>query len=101
MDDELLADGKKAMLEIVKGKLLSRFKMPAVGDVSRVLGMQVTCDIQAGSLIITQEDYSRRLLLAKCGMQDCRPLGTPGFGRELALMQPEKRLLDEEENRGF
>lgn len=100
VDDVLLAGGNKATLEMLKGKLMSRFKMSDMGDVSRVLGMQVTRDIQAGSLVITQEDYTRGLLV-KYGMQDCRPLGTPGYGKELSLMQPEKSLLDEEAKRRF
>ena len=99
-DDVLLAGGNKATLEMIKGKLMSRFKMSGMGDVSRVLGMQVTRDNQAGSLTITQEDYTRGLLV-KHGMQDCRPLGTPGYGKELSLVQPEESLLDDEAKRRF
>lgn len=46
-------------------------------DVSRVLGMQATRDIQAGSLIITQENFTRGLLVIK-SMQDWRSVATPG-----------------------
>ena len=100
VDDVLLAGGNKVTLEMIKGKLMSRFKMPDTGDVSRVLGMQVTRDSQAGSLTITQEDCSRGLLV-KYGMQDCRTLGTPGYGKELSLVQPEESLLDDEAKRRF
>ena len=52
VDDVLLEGGSKATLEMIKGKLMSRFEMSDMGDVSRVLGMQVTRDNQAGSLTI-------------------------------------------------
>lgn len=32
-------------------------------------------------------------------MQGCRLLGTPGYGKELSLVQPEESLLDEEAKR--
>ena len=61
VDDVLLAAGKKTTLGMLKGKLMSRFKISIMGDGSRVLRMHVTHDIQAGSLVITQEDYSGAL----------------------------------------
>ena len=100
MNDVLLTGGNKATPEMIKGKLMSWFKVSDIGDVSRVLGMQVTRESQAGSLTITQEDYTRGLLV-KYGMQDCRPLGTPGYGKELSLMQPEESLLGDEAKQRF
>lgn len=38
--------------------------------------------------VTTQGDYIARGLLVKNGIHDCRPLTTPGYGQELALMQP-------------
>ena len=40
-------------------------------------------------------------MLVKYGMQDCRPLGTPGYGKELSLMQPEESLLGDEAKQRF
>ena len=34
-------------------------------------------------------------------MQDYRPLGTPGYSKELFLVQPEGSLLDDEAKRRF
>ena len=99
VDDVRLAGGNNATLEMIKGKLMSRFEMSDMGDVSRVLGMQVTRDSQAGSLTIIQENYTRGLLV-KYGMQDCRPLGTPGNGKELSLVQSKESLLDNEPRSG-
>lgn len=59
MDDVLLAGGSKAALKLLKGEIVSGFKMTYTDGVSRVVGMQVARDIQAGSLVITQEDYTR------------------------------------------
>lgn len=50
MDDVLLAGGNKATLEMLKEKLMSRFKMSDMGDVSPLVGVQVTRDLQARSL---------------------------------------------------
>ncbi|CAM9555992.1 unnamed protein product, partial [Laminaria digitata] len=86
IDDVLLAGGNKATLEMLKGKLMSLFKISDMGDVSRVLGTQATRDIKAGPFVITQEDYPRGLLV-KYPNQDCRPFGTPGYGKEMPLMQ--------------
>lgn len=74
--------------------------MPDMGGATRVLGMYVTRDIQAGSLAISKEDCTRRLLV-KYGMQDCRPLGTLGYSEELSLIQPEESPLEEESKRQF
>ena len=46
VDDVLLAGGNTTTLEMIKGKLISRVNMSAMGDVSRVLAMQVTRDSQ-------------------------------------------------------
>lgn len=37
---------------------------------------------------INQKDYTRGFL-AKYSMHGCRPSGTPGYGKELSVMQPE------------
>lgn len=34
-------------------------------------------------------------------MQDRKSLGTPGYGNELSLMQPEESLLNDEEKHRF
>lgn len=77
---------------------MSRFKMSGMGDVSRVLGMQVARDIQARSFVTIPEDYTRGLPV-NCVMQGCRPLKTPEYGNDLSLMQPEESLLGEEAKR--
>ena len=46
------------MIESIKRKLMERFKMTDMGDVSLVLGMQVTGNRQNKSLTISQENYA-------------------------------------------
>ena len=93
MDDVLLVGRDKAVLEALKGKLMARFKMTDMGDVSLVLGMRVTRDRKNGTLTINQDNYTKSIL-EKYGMGDCNPLSTPGAGAELSLNQPEEQLLD-------
>lgn len=75
-------------------------KMTEMGDVLHVIRMEVTRDIEACWLIVTQKDYTMRRLV-KYGMHDCRPLGTPGCNKERFLMKPEECFLDEEAKRRF
>lgn len=42
VDDALLTGRNDGNLEMLKGKQMTRFKMPNIGEVSQVLGMQVT-----------------------------------------------------------
>ena len=63
VNDLLMAGGNKATLEILQGKLMSHFKMSDMDDVSRVLGMRVISDIPTGFLVITQDNYTTRLLV--------------------------------------
>ena len=60
--------------------------------------MHVTRDRQAGLITIIQQDYTRGLIV-KYSMQDFRPLGTPGYGKELSVLKPEEGLLEDEAKR--
>ena len=75
---------------------MDQFKMTDMGDVSLVLGMQVTRDRQGKTLTISQENYTKSIL-ERFGMADCKPSTTPGFGSELSMKQLEGTLLNKEE----
>ena len=62
---------------------MDQFKMTDMGDVSLVLGMQVTRDRKYKTLTISQENYTKSIL-ERFGMTDCKPSSTPGFGSELS-----------------
>lgn len=96
--DVLLAGSSKATLDMLNGKLVSRLKMSDMENVSRVLSMVVTVDIQAGSLVFTEKNCTMKLLV-KYGMPDWRPLETPGCGKDLHLRQLKEKRLDGEVKR--
>ena len=91
VDDLLLLGGNALLLDMLK-KLMRRFRMTDMGNVSLVLGMQVTRDRKKGILTISQEDYTDSML-ERFRMSECKPQSTPGLGPELSLEQPERKLL--------
>ena len=74
---------------------MDQFKTTDMGDVSLVLGMQVTRDRQRKTLTISQENYTKSIL-ERFGMADCKLSSTPGFGPELSTKQPEGTLLNKQ-----
>ena len=69
----------------IKEKLMEKFKMSDLGNVSLVLGMQVTRDRAKGSLTISQESYTESIL-ERFGMGNCKLMSTPGYGSELSTV---------------
>ena len=62
VDDVLLLEKYILVLTRIKQKLVSRFSMTDMGDVSLVLGMDVTRDREKGTVTINQEKYTKSLL---------------------------------------
>ena len=60
--DDLLVGAGIQVIESIKRKLIARFKMTDMGDVSLVLGMHVTRDRQNKTLTISQESYTKSIL---------------------------------------
>ena len=58
VDDLLIAGKDKKILDMLKQKVMTKFKMTDLGDVSLVLGMQVTRDRDRGHLTINQSAYA-------------------------------------------
>ena len=56
--------------------------MTDMGDLSLVLGMQITRDRETKTLTISQEEYTKSIL-ERLGMANCKPVVTSGFGSEL------------------
>ena len=69
-----------------------RFEMTDMGEVTRILGMEVKRDYDQGTLAITQTDYVENLL-ERFEMQNANVAHTPGYGQELSSEQPEDKLL--------
>ena len=83
VDDLLVIGGNIGVIEKVKAQLMDRFKMTDMGDVSRVLGLQVTRNREEKTLKIYQEDYTKSAL-ERFGFVNCKPTLTPGYGPELS-----------------
>ena len=89
----MLTGGDKAVLKMLKEKLMSRFDTWDMGDISLILGMQVTRNRENGTVTIFQANYTRSVL-EKYGMGECKPVNKPGAGKDLSLDQTEGNLLN-------
>ena len=98
--DDLLVIGSNArVIETIK-KLKDKFQMSDLGDVTLVLGMQVTRDRKKGTLTISQEDYTKSIL-ARFGMENSKPSSIPGTGSELSTEKPAETLLNAEQTQRY
>ena len=53
VDDLLIIGANIQVIETIKGKLMGKFRMTDMGDLSLVRGMHVTSDRERGTLTIT------------------------------------------------
>ena len=97
--DDLLVIGGDILLTRENQEQLMKFKMTDMGDVSLMLGMQITRDWEKKTLTISQE-YTKSIL-ERFGMANCKPVGTPGFGSEVSTKKLEKTLLSKEETQRY
>ena len=95
VDDILITGPDKILLGHLKEKLMARFSMTDLGEVSLVLGRKITRDRSKRTLRISQTNYTRSIL-DRFNMKDCNPVSTPSTGAELSLDQPIDTLLDED-----
>ena len=95
VDDILLLGNNKQRLGKLKKQVMDPFEMTDAGDVSKVLGMNVTRDRENGTFTIDQKDYKVDIL-ERYGLTNCNVTFTAGVGREIFLYQPADRLLDEQ-----
>ena len=88
MDDFLLLGQECKVLKRMKLKIMGRFSMTDMGDVSLVLGMEVVHDRTKGTVTTFQKIKSFAMsLLVRYGMANCNPTYTPGARKQLALDQ--------------
>ena len=62
VDDIFLLGNNKQLLGKLKKQLMGRCEMMDFGDVSKVLGMNVTRDQENGTIIIDQKSYTEDIL---------------------------------------
>ena len=100
MDEVLPLGAIKQLLDKLNKQLMDRSEMTGMGDVSRVLGMNVTRDREKETITINQKDYTEDIV-QRYGMRDCNPAYSPGVEPTLFLDQPEENLLNEEGKRRY
>ena len=76
VDDQLMAATNRQELDDVKQALSARFKMKDLGPARYCLGLQIDRNRARRTLRISQSQYLRDVL-ARFGMQDCRPVHAP------------------------
>ena len=94
VDDLLLLGADKLLPNKLKKQLMDRSEITDMGDVSRVLGMNVARDRKKRTFIINYRDYKEDVI-ERFGMKSCNPAYIPDVGPELSLKQPEEKLLHE------
>ena len=62
VDDILLLGANKQLLDKLTKQLMDRFEMKNMGDVSRVLGMNVTRDREEGTITTNQKDNTKAIV---------------------------------------
>ena len=97
VDDVLLLGVNNQLLDNLK-KLMDRVEKSDMGDVSRVLSINVTPDREEGTITINQKDCTEDIV-QRYEIWGCNPASTPGVGPELTLDQPKEILLNEKGKR--
>jgi hypothetical protein len=76
VDDLLLAASSRALMNSIKLKLTSQFKMRDLGPASFMLGLEILRDRPRRTITLSQRKYIDSVL-DRCGMSECSPLSTP------------------------
>ncbi|CAN0525830.1 unnamed protein product [Laminaria digitata] len=84
VDDLLVTGSSEVGISKTKAILMTKFAMKDLGDVSLVLGMQVSRDRLKGTLDINQGNYVNAIL-QRYDFVDRRSVSTPGTGKPLDL----------------
>ena len=80
----LLLGANKQFLDKLKKQPLDRFEMTDMGNVSRVLGMDVTRGCEGGIIMINHRFYTEDIV-QRYGIRGCNPAYVPVMGPELSL----------------
>ena len=83
VDDILIAENDKKMIDVTKKWLSSNFEMKDMREVNYVLGVKILKDCSKQLLGLSQETYINKML-KRYHMHDCKPMDTP-VERNLSL----------------
>ena len=97
-DDMLISGKDPELVATLKKERHDRFEMKDMGEVSLILGMEVTRDYEEGTMAVSQKGYIKSIL-ERSGMEHCNPVSTPGYGPELSADQPAGKLLGPADSR--
>ena len=76
VDDILIAENDKQLIDVTKNWLLSNFEMKDIREASYVLGVKILRDCSKCLLGLSQEMYIKKML--QCyHMHDCKHMDTP------------------------
>ena len=100
VDDILLIGRDLTVLRRIKQKLMCRFSMTDMRDVSFVLGVGITRDREKGTVTISPENYTKSSL-KRYVMASRNLVHAPGVGTRRSLHHPEERLLNKAEKHRF
>ena len=87
VDDLLITGPSNAIMAEVRRELTEKFAMTDLGDVYQILGIEVKRVKAAGTIELSQGQYTLSIL-KRFNMSDCNPVHVPGIGRKLSA-QPE------------
>ena len=97
VDNILSGDDEEQVLTIIE-QLKARFETVYLRDARFFLGMGIQRNVDAGSILLTQEAYARAVL-DKSGMADARPAKTPAEAGPICI--EEEEVLSPEETTYF
>ena len=89
--DLLITGPSNASMTEVRRVLTEKFAMTDHRDVSQIMGIEVKRDKAAGTIELSQGQYTLSVL-ERFNMSDCNPVHVPGIGKELSA-QPEGSVL--------
>ena len=78
MDDMLIAARNKTHVQKLKAQFKKQFDMNDLGEVKKILGMEITRDRDSGRFWLSQENYVLKVL-ERFNMAEARPVTTPNY----------------------
>jgi len=97
MNDMLIAMRNKTHVQKLKDQLNKEFDMKDLGEVKKILGMEISRDRGSGRLCLSQENYVLKVL-ERFNMKKARPVITPLAGHfKLSSKQCPQSPEEEEE----
>ncbi|TYZ63974.1 hypothetical protein PybrP1_002805, partial [[Pythium] brassicae (nom. inval.)] len=76
VDDLIISCSSDALMAKIKSALSNQFEMSDLGELKFCLGMEIARDFDLGTVSVRQTKFLHSVL-AKFGMQDCKPVKTP------------------------